>query len=98
MENGYIESFNAKLSDELLNGEIFDTQLESQVLVEWVRRIYDTIPSTQMAGVSTTGSRESPAYGFGLRGYALPPSAMGLGTNKEGGAVMGAGRCRWLDG
>jgi len=28
-ENGYIESFNGKLRDELLNGEIFDTLLEA---------------------------------------------------------------------
>ena len=33
-ENGYLESFNGKLRDELLNGEIFDTLLEAQVLVE----------------------------------------------------------------
>ena len=30
-ENGYIESFNRKLRDELLNGEIFDTILEAKV-------------------------------------------------------------------
>lgn len=28
-ETGYIESFNGKLRDELLNGEIFDTLLEA---------------------------------------------------------------------
>ena len=33
-ENGYIESFNGKLRDELLNGEIFDTILEAKVLTE----------------------------------------------------------------
>ncbi len=33
-ENGYIESFNGKLRDELLNGEIFDTLLEAKVLIE----------------------------------------------------------------
>ena len=31
-ENGYIESFNGKLRDELLNGEIFDTVLEGGLL------------------------------------------------------------------
>jgi len=31
-ENGYLESFNGKLRDELLNMEIFDTLLEVQVL------------------------------------------------------------------
>jgi hypothetical protein len=31
-ENGYAESFIGKLSDELLNGEIFDTVLEARVV------------------------------------------------------------------
>lgn len=33
-ENGYCESFNGKLRDELLNGEIFYTLLEAEVLIE----------------------------------------------------------------
>ena len=42
-ENGYIESFNGKLRDELLNLEIFDTLFEAKTLVERWRRIYNTI-------------------------------------------------------
>jgi len=42
-ENGYIESFNGKLRDELLNREIFDTLLEARVLTERYRREYNTI-------------------------------------------------------
>ena len=42
-ENGYIESFNGKLRDELLNGEIFDTLLEAKVLIERWRRHYNTV-------------------------------------------------------
>jgi len=42
-ENGYIESFNGKLRDELLNREIFDTLLEAQVLVERWRRHYNAV-------------------------------------------------------
>ena len=41
-ENGYIESFNGKLRDELLNLEIFDTLYETQVLVEHWRMEYNT--------------------------------------------------------
>jgi len=36
-ENGYIESFNGKLRDELLNREIFDTILEAKILKEMWR-------------------------------------------------------------
>jgi transposase InsO family protein len=41
-ENGYVESFNGKLRDELLNGEIFDTLREAKVLVERWRFEYNT--------------------------------------------------------
>jgi hypothetical protein len=37
-ENGYCESFNGKLRDELLNGELFYTLREAQVLIEQWRR------------------------------------------------------------
>ncbi len=33
-ENGYIESFNGKLRDEVLNREIFDTLHEARVIIE----------------------------------------------------------------
>jgi len=42
-ENGYIESFNGKLRDELLKREIFDTLYEAQVLIERWRIEYNTI-------------------------------------------------------
>jgi len=42
-ENGYVESFNGKLRDGLLNGEIFTTLLEAKVLIENWRREYNTI-------------------------------------------------------
>jgi len=40
-ENGYIESFNSKLRDELLNGEIFSTLREAQILIADWRRLYN---------------------------------------------------------
>lgn len=42
-ENGYIESFNGKLRDELLNLEVFDTLFEAKVLVERWRKEYNTL-------------------------------------------------------
>jgi putative transposase len=42
-ENGYNESFNGKLRDELLNGEIFYSMTEAKVLIEQWRRHYNTI-------------------------------------------------------
>jgi putative transposase len=42
-ENGYIESFNARLRDELLNGEIFYTLGEAQIVIESWRRHYNAV-------------------------------------------------------
>jgi putative transposase len=41
-ENGYNESFNGKLRDELLNGEIFYSLKEAKVVIEQWRRHYNT--------------------------------------------------------
>ncbi|MCJ2072206.1 IS3 family transposase [Methylobacterium sp. J-030] len=42
-ENGYVESFNAQIRDELLNGEIFYTLKEAQIMIESWRRHYNTV-------------------------------------------------------
>jgi putative transposase len=42
-ENGYCESFNGKLRDELLNGEIFYTLNEAKIVIEVWRRHYNTV-------------------------------------------------------
>ncbi len=42
-ENGYNESFNGKLRDELLNGEIFYSFKEVEILTERWRREYNTV-------------------------------------------------------
>jgi putative transposase len=42
-ENGYIESFNARLRDELLNGEIFYSLREAKIVIESWRRHYNAI-------------------------------------------------------
>jgi len=42
-ENGYIESFNGKLRDELLNREVFTTLTEAQILIEQWRKEYNQV-------------------------------------------------------
>ena len=42
-ENGYCESFNSKLRDEMLNLEIFNSLREAEVLVESWRRQFNTV-------------------------------------------------------
>ena len=42
-ENGYNESFNGRLRDELLNGEVFYTLKEAQIIIEDWRRHYNHV-------------------------------------------------------
>jgi transposase InsO family protein len=42
-ENGFVESFNARLRDELLDGEIFYSLREAQVVIEGWRRHYNQV-------------------------------------------------------
>jgi len=42
-ENGYCESFNGKLRDECLNGEIFYSLKEARVVIEGWRKHYNTV-------------------------------------------------------
>jgi len=63
-ENGYCESFNGKLSDELLNGEIFYTLREAQVAA-LVDHCYCGQGVTRRAG--TAGTRDlrlAQTFGF----------------------------------
>ena len=63
-ENGYIESFNGKLRDELLNGEIFTTLFEAQVLIENWRKDYNQVrPHSALGYRPPAPEALMPAYG-----------------------------------
>jgi putative transposase len=50
-ENGYCESFNGKMRDQFLNGEIFYTLKEAQVLIERWRKHYNEVrPHSSLKG------------------------------------------------
>ena len=49
-ENGYIESFNARLRDELLDGEIFYSLKEAQIVIESWRRHYNAVRPHESLG------------------------------------------------
>jgi transposase InsO family protein len=76
-ENGYCESFNGKLRDECLKGEIFYTLAEAKVLIERWRREYN-----QVRPHSALGYRPpAPEAILPLPPGSAPlhPSAMALG-------------------
>ena len=79
-ENGYNESFNGKLRDELLNGEIFYSLAEAAVLVEQWRREYNTVrPHSACGGFPPAPEAIEPSPWF-LRMPVLhgPPQVLGL--------------------
>lgn len=66
-ENGYIESFNGKLRDDLLDREIFTTLLEAQVLIEGWRKEYN-----QVRPHSSLGYR--PPAPESIEPFLIPPT------------------------
>ena len=79
-ENGYNESFNGKLRDELLNGEIFYSLAEAAVLVEQWRREYNTVrPHSACGGFPPAPEAIKPSPWF-LKMPVLhgPPQVLGL--------------------
>ena len=61
-ENGYIESFNGKMRDELLAGEIFYSLTEAQVIIEQWRWHYNQIrPHSALGYKAPTPAKILPA-------------------------------------
>ena len=70
-ENGYVESFNGTLRDELLNAEVFNTLAEARVLIEQWRRHYNAIRPHSSLGY------RPPAPEVVMSGLPLPPGNPG---------------------
>jgi putative transposase len=50
-ENGYCESCNGKMRDQLLNGELFDTLKEAQIIIErWRIHSHTVRPHSSLGG------------------------------------------------
>jgi putative transposase len=74
--NGYSESFNGKLREELLDREIFYTLREAQVLIKWWRQHYTTVRPHR-----PLGHRPPAPAARALRTFApLPLPTLALGT------------------
>ncbi len=95
--NGYIESFNGKLRDELLEREAFDTLLEAKVLIERWRQHYNTIRPHSALGYRPPAPEAWQPRAFAWR---TPQQTHGAGLlegkilTSELASFMGAGHCR----
>jgi transposase InsO family protein len=72
-ENGYIESFNGKLRDELLNGELFYTLKAAQIIIAGWRRLYNGLRPHSSLGQRPPAPETITWPGFSLADYS-PPS------------------------
>ena len=75
-ENGYVESFNARLRDELLDGEIFYSLKEAQIIVESWRRHFNAIRPHESLGYKPPAP-EVFVPSFAVDGCATPTSFAG---------------------
>lgn len=75
-ENGYIESFNGKLRDELLNREVFDTLWEAKVLVECWKREYNQVRPHSSLGYRPPAPEAFAASGMSSEATPLRPYPM----------------------
>ena len=94
-ENGYCESFNGTLRDELLNGENFYTLAEAQILIEAWRRHYNTVRPHSSLGYRPPApeAATTPWLPSGSATLHLPPAMRPrqFYTNKQR-APLGGGR------
>jgi len=82
-ENGYVESFNGKLRDELLNVEIFATLFEVQVLIENWRKDYNQIRPHRALGYRPPAPEAIlPDYGSTSLTLSVVQS-LGAGQNRK---------------
>ena len=88
-ENGYNESFNGKLRDEFLNGEIFYTLPEAVVLVEQWRRLYNTVRPPQRLRRSSPGPGDDQTFALVPQDASAPGAAGGSGSNIGSGTATG---------
>ena len=72
-ENGYCESFNGKLRDEFLNGEIFYSLKEAQILYGEVARRIQHGAAALGAGLQATGTASNLAQATGAWRYENAP-------------------------
>jgi transposase InsO family protein len=79
-ENGYVESFNGRLRDELLNREVFDTLLEAKVLIERWRVEYNTVRPHSSLGYRPPAPE---TVWVGRKDGGVPPTVEGFSPPED---------------
>jgi putative transposase len=71
-QNGFIESFNARLRDECLNEQLFNSLAEARQIIEAWRIDYNTKrPHTSLEGLTPTEFAARPLEGHNQNGFSL---------------------------
>ena len=77
-ENGYCESFNSKLRDELLNGEIFYTLAEARIIIESWRQHYNEVRPHSSLGYKPPAPEVLTSPRPAAHIQSAPPGALSL--------------------
>lgn len=86
-ENGFIESFNARLRDELLDGEIFYSFAEAKIIIESWRRHYNTVRPHGSLGYKPPAPEVfAPAFAARSASQPRPASSTALAPNRSAAA------------
>jgi len=80
-ENGYNESFNGKLRDELLNVELFNDLREAKVLIERWRRHYNTVRPHTSLGYQPPAPEAIAQADLASTVWRLRPDQPSIGSN-----------------
>lgn len=95
-KKGYIESFNAKLRDELIDRAIFYTLREAQILIDGWRRHYNGVRPHSSAGYRPPAP-ETVIWrlaSVGGRSTGQPLALSHARTNNQTGSAIGALKAR----
>ena len=76
MQNGYVESFNGRMRDELLNETVFTSMAQARAVIAAWRTDYNTTRPHSALGYQTPAARAAELKAMG----AAPPPVPGSGT------------------
>ncbi len=76
MQNGYVESFNGRMRDELLNETVFTSMAQARAVIAAWRTDYNTTRPHSALGYQTPAARAAELQAMG----AVPPPVPGSGT------------------
>lgn len=94
-ENGFVKSFNARLCDELLDGEVFHSLREARVVIEGWRRHYNAVRPHASLGYRPPAPEVIVPAPSGVRARRWAGPGAGSRPGSTSGRRAAASRSPW---